>query len=83
MKWRRRIAWILGSLLAFLLVVAVSLVLIVRSDWFYNQVRLLIVSNVETATALGIGKSAASSRYLRALKRLKDILASIPGLLED
>jgi RNA polymerase sigma-70 factor (ECF subfamily) len=41
------------------------------------------LSNVETATALGIGKSAASSRYLRALKRLKDILASIPGLLED
>jgi len=28
------------------------------------------LSNVETATALGIGKSAASSRYLRALKRL-------------
>jgi RNA polymerase sigma-70 factor (ECF subfamily) len=41
------------------------------------------LSNVETATVLGIGKSAASSRYLRALKRLKDILASIPGLLED
>ena len=41
------------------------------------------LSNVETATALGIGKAAASSRYLRALKRLKDILESIPGLLED
>jgi RNA polymerase sigma-70 factor (ECF subfamily) len=41
------------------------------------------LSNVETATTLGIGKSAASSRYLRALKRLKDILESIPGLLED
>jgi RNA polymerase sigma-70 factor (ECF subfamily) len=41
------------------------------------------LSNAETATALGIGKSAASSRYLRALKRLKDILAGIPGLLED
>lgn len=41
------------------------------------------LSNAETAAALGIGKSAASSRYLRALKRLKDILASIPGLLDD
>jgi RNA polymerase sigma-70 factor (ECF subfamily) len=41
------------------------------------------LSNAEAATALGIGKSAASSRYLRALKRLKDILESIPGLLED
>jgi RNA polymerase sigma-70 factor (ECF subfamily) len=41
------------------------------------------LSNAETATALGIGKSAASSRYLRALKRLKDILADIPGLLDD
>jgi RNA polymerase sigma-70 factor (ECF subfamily) len=41
------------------------------------------LSNAETALALGIGKSAASSRYLRALKRLKDILADIPGLLDD
>jgi RNA polymerase sigma-70 factor (ECF subfamily) len=41
------------------------------------------LSNAEAATALGIGKSAASSRYLRALKRLKDILAGVPGLLDD
>ena len=41
------------------------------------------LSNAETATALGIGKSAASSRYLRALKRLKDILSSIPGLKDN
>jgi RNA polymerase sigma-70 factor (ECF subfamily) len=41
------------------------------------------LSNAETAAALGIGKSAASSRYLRALKRLKDILENIPGFLED
>jgi RNA polymerase sigma-70 factor (ECF subfamily) len=41
------------------------------------------LSNIETATALGIGKAAATSRYLRALKRLKDILESILGLLED
>ena len=41
------------------------------------------LSTAETATALGIGKSAASSRYVRALKRLKDLLAGIPGLLGD
>jgi RNA polymerase sigma-70 factor (ECF subfamily) len=41
------------------------------------------LSTAETAAALGIGKSAASSRYVRALKRLKDLLAGIPGLIGD
>jgi RNA polymerase sigma-70 factor (ECF subfamily) len=41
------------------------------------------LSTAETAAALGIGKSAASSRYMRALKRLKDLLAGIPGLFGD
>jgi RNA polymerase sigma-70 factor (ECF subfamily) len=41
------------------------------------------LSNVETAQVLGIQKAAASNRYLRALKRLKDTLASIPGLLDN
>jgi RNA polymerase sigma-70 factor, ECF subfamily len=41
------------------------------------------LSNVETAQVLGIQKSAASNRYLRALKRLKDTLASMPGLLDN
>jgi RNA polymerase sigma-70 factor (ECF subfamily) len=40
------------------------------------------LSNDETALVLEIKKSAASQRYIRALKRLKDILASIPGLKE-
>jgi RNA polymerase sigma-70 factor (ECF subfamily) len=40
------------------------------------------LSNNETALILGIQKSAASNRYVRALKRLKDILASMPGLLD-
>src|SRR5262249_9625628 len=39
------------------------------------------LSNGETATALGIQKSTASTRYLRAIKRLKDTLESIPGFL--
>ena len=37
----------------------------------------------ETAQVLGLSKSAASNRYIRALKRLKEILSSIPGLKEQ
>ena len=32
---------------------------------------------------LGLSESAASNRYIRALKRLKEILSSIPGLKEQ
>ena len=39
-------------------------------------------NNAETAQLLGITESGASSRYLRALKRLKDILGQAPGLFE-
>jgi RNA polymerase sigma-70 factor (ECF subfamily) len=38
------------------------------------------LSNNETAAVLGIQKSAASNRYVRALKRLKEILTAMPGL---
>src|SRR5262245_48267334 len=38
-----------------------------------------MLSNEETAQVLGLKKSAASNRYVRALKRLKDILAMLPG----
>jgi RNA polymerase sigma-70 factor (ECF subfamily) len=41
------------------------------------------LSNVETAQVLGIQKSAASNRYLRAVKRLKDTLASLPGFFDN
>jgi RNA polymerase sigma-70 factor (ECF subfamily) len=37
------------------------------------------LNNAETAQTLGIQESAASKRYLRALKKLKDILTSMPG----
>jgi RNA polymerase sigma-70 factor, ECF subfamily len=40
------------------------------------------LSNDETALVLGLTKSAASNRYIRALKRLKEILSSIPGMRE-
>ena len=41
-----------------------------------------MLTNEETAQVLGIKKTAASNRYVRALKRLKEVLASIPGLDE-
>jgi RNA polymerase sigma-70 factor, ECF subfamily len=37
----------------------------------------------ETAQVLGIKQGAAGMRYLRALRRLKGILASLPGGLEE
>jgi RNA polymerase sigma-70 factor, ECF subfamily len=40
------------------------------------------LSNGETALVLGIRKSAASNRYVRALKRLKDILSGMPGFFD-
>ncbi len=39
------------------------------------------LSNVEAAQVLGLETSAASKRYIRALKRLQEILKGIPGLL--
>jgi len=39
-------------------------------------------NNAETAQLLGISESGASSRYLRALKRLKDIIGHAPGFFE-
>ena len=40
------------------------------------------LGNSETAQVLGISKSAASSRYVRALMRLKKELASMPGFFD-
>jgi RNA polymerase sigma-70 factor (ECF subfamily) len=41
------------------------------------------LTNDETAAVLGIKKSTASNRYIRALKRLKEILAGLPGVEEN
>jgi RNA polymerase sigma-70 factor (ECF subfamily) len=38
------------------------------------------LSNDETARLLGLSKKAASNRYIRAVKRLKKVLSSIPGM---
>jgi RNA polymerase sigma-70 factor (ECF subfamily) len=40
------------------------------------------LSRSETAQILGIAEEAAAKRYIRALKRLKGILATMPGGLE-
>jgi RNA polymerase sigma-70 factor (ECF subfamily) len=40
------------------------------------------LSNAETAQVLGLSENAASNRFVRALKRLKTILAEVPGFLE-
>ncbi len=39
-----------------------------------------MLTNEETASVLGISKTAASNRYIRALMRMKEIATSISGL---
>ncbi|MCP4786120.1 MAG: sigma-70 family RNA polymerase sigma factor [Fuerstiella sp.] len=41
------------------------------------------LSNVEVSEVLGIGVQAASKRYVRAMKRMKEIVSAIPGLAEN
>ena len=40
------------------------------------------LTNAEAAEVLGVKETAAGKRYLRALERLRDILAGMPGGLE-
>ncbi len=40
------------------------------------------LNNGEVAQVLGLSKTAASNRYIRALERLKELLKSMPGYLE-
>ena len=40
------------------------------------------LSNSETAEVLGISKSAASKRFIIALKRFKEYLGNVPGFGE-
>ena len=37
----------------------------------------------EVAQVLGIKEAAASKRYLRALRRLKEVLNSMPGGMQE
>jgi RNA polymerase sigma-70 factor (ECF subfamily) len=41
------------------------------------------LSNNEVAELLGLQKAAASNRYVRALGRLREALAKVPGFFED
>jgi len=41
------------------------------------------LSTVEIAEVLGLSKAGAGSRYLRAIKRLKEILSHLPGLIDS
>jgi RNA polymerase sigma-70 factor (ECF subfamily) len=41
------------------------------------------LSNGEAAEVLGLSKSAASARYVRALGRLRDLLEHVPGFSEE
>jgi RNA polymerase sigma-70 factor (ECF subfamily) len=40
------------------------------------------LTNAETALAMGLTESAASKRFLRAVKRLKKILSDVPGIFD-
>ena len=41
------------------------------------------LSNAEAAHVLGLRESTASKRYIRALRKLKDILSDMPGGLQE
>ena len=41
------------------------------------------LNRAEAAQALGITEEAGAKRYIRALKRIKDVMARMPGGLED
>jgi RNA polymerase sigma-70 factor (ECF subfamily) len=41
------------------------------------------LTNSEVAETLGIEQKAASIRYIRALRRLKEVLATVPDLAEE
>jgi RNA polymerase sigma-70 factor (ECF subfamily) len=41
------------------------------------------LGNNEIAEILGIGPTAASNRYIRALKRLRDVVCSLPDLMDE
>ncbi len=41
------------------------------------------MTNTDAVAALGLEKSAASKRYTRALQRLKEIVAALPGEISE
>jgi hypothetical protein len=49
-RGRKWAAWILGAAAVALLAFALTVVVVVRSQWFYGRVRHSIIETVETAT---------------------------------
>ena len=47
-----------------------------------NQPLGAVLSNAEAAQVLGIKPSAAVNRYVRALRRLKEVFEGMPGGIE-
>src|SRR5580658_2837656 len=67
-RTRKRLLIVAATLSSFLLLSAISAVLILQSHWFYNQVRTRLVTTVETATGgrVEIGAFRFNWRTLRA-----------------
>jgi translocation and assembly module TamB len=67
-RGRRWALWILGMGAFALLVFSLTLVLVVRSPWFYDRVRRAIIETVETATGgrMEIGSFSFDWHSLRA-----------------
>src|SRR5450759_735107 len=62
MPLRKRTLWrVLGALVALAVLAGILAVVVVRSPWFYEKVRQLIVGTVETAT--GGRVTVASFRF--------------------
>ena len=58
-----------------------------RSDGVHDREVLILrhfeeLSNAEAAEVLGIKPTAAINRYVRALKRLRDVFQGMPGGIE-
>jgi RNA polymerase sigma-70 factor (ECF subfamily) len=41
------------------------------------------LTNAESAQVLGLSEAAASKRFLRAVKRLKQLLSAVPGIFDS
>ena len=80
MTWRRRIAWFAIGLVTLLLLLSVAAVLVIQSDWFFNQVRLKLIATIETATGgrVEIGSFHFDWRHLRA--EVRDLVIQAPSL---
>ena len=66
---RKRIFWASAILVGLLLVAAVTITSVLRSQWFYDRVRALLVNTVETATGGRVEIGSLRSRLEAAARR--------------